>query len=214
MRVLRGTKKLGVAVVAVFAVAIIAAPATYAALTTDSTLSQQITGGVLSTSIRDNTGVVVASPSFTINSVAVSTAAQTATGTFGSSTQRIYVDNPGGADNGWSLSLAAKNGAPATWNDGSGHTYAFNGTTTTGQLTINPSVATLTPTGTNTATGVTRGTQATFTGATPISILVAGNTAEKIWNGYLTGVGVSQIIPASQPAGTYTIELVQTVAAQ
>lgn len=34
-------------------------------------------------------------------------ACQTATGTFGSGSQQIYVKNPDGADNGWVVSLAA-----------------------------------------------------------------------------------------------------------
>ena len=202
----------GLAASAVLAVVVLGTPATYAALTTNSTLSQGITAGVLSTSIRDASGAVVATPSFSMTSVAASTSAQTATGTFGSNTQRITVDNPNAANAGWVLSLAATGGTSATWTSGS-NTYAYNGTATTGQLTINPAVSTLTPTGSNTATGITKGTSATFTGATPITLLNAAAASEDVWNGYLTGVGVSQLIPASQPIGTYTIDMTQTVTA-
>ncbi len=188
-----------------------AAPAANAALTASSQLSQEVTAGVLSTSIRDASNVVVASPSFTMSSVTASTAVQTSTGTFGSNTQRITVDNPTGTAT-WVLSLGATGGSSATWTSGA-NSYAFNGTGTTGQLTINPAAATLTPANGNTATGITKGTSATFTGATPINLLTAGSTADKIWNGYITGVGVSQVIPANQPLGTYTIDLTQTVAA-
>lgn len=201
----------GVALAAVMGV-VITAPFTYAANTATSQLSQAITAGVLSTSIRDAGGSVVASPSFSMGSVAVSTSAQTATGTFGSNTQRITVDNPGGANNGWSLALAATGGATATWTSGA-NSYAFNGTSTTGQLSLDPSVATVTPTSPATTTGVSKGTAATFTAATPITILSASSSANQIWNGYMTGVGVSQIIPASQPIGTYTINMTQTVTA-
>ena len=196
----------------VLAIVLVSTPAAHAVTTssTNSQLSQQITAGTISTSIRDAGGAVVASPSFTLGSVAVSTVQQTATGTFGSNTQRITVDNPGGADNGWVLSLAATSGASATWVSG-GNSYAFNGTAATGQLTINPAAGTLTPTGTNTATGITKGTSAAFASSTPITLLTAGTTAEKIWNGYITGIGVSQTIPASQPVGTYTISLTQTL---
>jgi len=202
----------GLATSAVLAVVVLGMPATYAALTTNSTLSQGITAGTLSTSIRDASGVVVPTPSFAMTSVAASTSAQTATGTFGNNAQRITVDNPNAANAGWVLSLAATGGASATWTSGA-NTYAYNGTTTTGQLTINPAASTLTPTGANTATGITKGTAATFTAATPITLLTAAAASEDVWNGFLTGIGVSQLIPASQPVGTYTIDLTQTVTA-
>ncbi len=201
--------KLSVMALALVAVAFVSAPAAHAALTATSQLSQQITAGVLSTSIRDGSNVVVASPSFTLGSVAVSTGTQTATGTWGSSTQRIAVDNPGGANAGWTLTLAATGGSSATWTSG-GNTYAFNGNATTGQLTINPAASTLTSL-TGTSTGITKGTSSAFTGATPITLLTAASGSDDIWNGYITGVGVSQAIPASQPAGTYTFDLTQTV---
>ncbi len=204
--------QLSVALFALVVVALAGAPAAHAALTATSQLSQQITAGVLSTSIRDGSNVVVASPSFSMGSVAVSTATQTATGTWGSSTQRIAVDNPGGANNGWTLTLAATSGGSATWTSG-GNSYAFNGNATTGQLTINPAAATLTAV-TGTSTGITKGTSSAFTGATPITLLTAASGSDDIWNGYITGVGVSQAIPASQPAGTYTFDLTQTVTAQ
>lgn len=201
----------GLAASAVLAVVVLGTPATYAALTTNSTLSQGITAGALSTSIRDAGGAVVATPSFSMGSVAASTAAQTSTGTFGSASQRITVDNPNGANNGWVLSLAATGGTGATWTSGS-NTYAYNGTATTGQLTINPAAATLTSVS-GTSTGITLGTAATFAGATPITLVTAATASDDVWNGYITGVGVSQLIPGSKPIGTYTIDMTQTVVA-
>lgn len=204
--------KVSFVVMAIVAVGVLGAPAAHAALTANSTLSQSIGSGTLSTSIRDESGAVVSGPSFSLTSTNVSTSAQTATGTWGSASQRITVDNPGGANNGWVLSLAATGGASATWASG-GNTYAFNGNASTGQLTVDPSASTLTV-ATGTTTGVTKGTSAAFTGSTPITLLTAAGSSDDIWNGYITGVGVSQTIPASQPAGTYTISLTQTVTAQ
>ncbi len=201
----------GIVTLSVLAVVVLGTPAAYAALTTGSTLSQSITAGTLSTSIRDASGVVVPTPSFSMGAVTASTTVQTATGTFGSSSQRITVDNPGGANNGWVLSLAATGGGTATWTSG-GNTYPFNGTTTTGQLTINPAAATLTAVS-GTSTGITKGTSSAFASSTPITLLTAASGSDDVWNGYITGVGVSQIIPASQVIGTYTIDLTQTVAA-
>jgi hypothetical protein len=202
--------KVGVTLVAIASV-VATSPSAFAALTATSQLSQQVTAGVLSTSIRDGAGAVVASPSFAMSSAVASTSTQTTTGTFGTPAQRITVDNPTGTAT-WVLSLGATAGASGNWTNGTA-TYAFNGSATTGQLTVNPAAATLTPASGNTPTGITKGTSAAFTAADPITLLTAGSTADKIWNGYITGVGLSQIIPANQPLGTYTLDLTQTVAA-
>lgn len=192
------------------------APAVHAATTANSSLTQTINAGVLSTSVLDAGGSVVASPSFAMSAGTVSTSAgQTVTGTFGSGTQRITVDNPGASNTGFTLTLAATSGAAATWTSG-GNTYPFNAASAAlGQLTVNASVGTLTPV-VGTATGITKGSSATFSGGTntPISLLNAGATSDDVWNGYLTGVSLSQTIPAAQPAGSYSISLTQTVAAQ
>jgi hypothetical protein len=192
-----------------------AGPVAYAALTADSQLTQTINAGVLSTSIRDGSGAVVASPSFGMGAATVSTSLQTVTGTFGTASQRITVDNPGASATGFTLALAATGGASATWTDGA-KTYPFNGASSaTGQLSVDPSVGTLTAAA-GTTTGITKGSPSTFSGGgnTPIQLLNAGASSDDVWNGYLTGVGLSQTIPASTPAGSYTISLTQTVAAQ
>lgn len=206
-------KKL-LGIVSVLTVAVVGAPFAYGDGAASSKLSQAINAGVLTTSIRDSSGAVVASPSFSMNAATASTSVQTVTGTFGSDSQRITVDNPGGANSGWTLSIAGTAGAAEVWTTGGGtpHTYPFNGTSTTGQLTLDPSVATLTVVS-GTATNVTKGTSAAFSGSTPITLLTASSSAEPVWNGYVTGVGVSQVIPASTPVGTYTINLTQTATA-
>lgn len=184
----------------------------YAATTYNSQLTQSITAGSLSTDVRDGAGAIVASPSFSMSSVAASTAAQTSTGTFGTSTQRIAVDNPGGANNGWTLALNATTPGTGAWTSG-GNTYAYNGTTATGQLTVNPTLGAIVAT-TGTATNVTKGTSAVFTGTTPITLMVAATASEDIWSGYITGIGLSQAIPAGQALGSYTLSMTQTVTAQ
>ena len=200
---------LAISAVAVMALGV---PLAYAQTTTNSQITQQINAGVLSTSIRDGAGAVVASPTFAMSAVAASTSQQTSTGTFGSSTQRITVDNPGGANNGWTLALNATVPGTATWTSG-GNSYAYNGATAAaGQLTVNPAVGTLTPT-VGGATGVSLGTSSTFTGTTPISIITAAASSADIWNGYATGIGLSQTIPPAQPVGNYTINMTQTVTA-
>lgn len=208
------TKKLAAGMAAISAIVVLSGTSAYAALS-DSTLFQQvINAGVISTFIGDANGVEVAAPSVVFPAATVSNSVQTSVGTYGTDSQRIYVDNPGGANDGWTLSLAATGGPTATWSGTSG-TYPFNAASSTlGQLTIDPSVGTVTATvGTN--TGISKGAAATFSGGTngPVNLLTAGATADDINRVYLTGVTASQTIPASQPAGTYTIDFTQTVAA-
>ena len=184
----------------------------YAASTYNSQVTQAITAGVLSTDVRDASNVVVASPSFAMTSVAASTSIQTATGTLGTNAMRLSVDNPnGGGATGWTLTLNATTPGTGTWTSG-GNSYPYNGTSTTGQLTVNPSVGTIAA-NTGGTTGVTAGSSAAFTSTTPITLMSAGSTAAKIWNGYITGIGLSQVVPAGQAVGTYTLNLTQTVAA-
>lgn len=192
--------------------ALAAAPPAYAALTATSTLSQSITNGTLSTDVRDGSNVVVGSPSFSMSARNVSTSQQTSTGTFGTATQRISVDNPGGANNGFSITLNATVPGTGTWTSG-GNTYAYNGATAAlGQLTVDPQASTWTAL-VGTTTSITKGSSATFTGSTAITLASTSASLEDIWNGYVTGVGLSQTIPANTPAGTYTISMTQTVAA-
>ena len=205
-------KRVIVLGVSAFALATLVVPAAaYAATTANSQLSQSITAGVLSTDIRDASNVVVASPSFALSAVAASTSQQTSTGTFGTASQRISVDNPGGANGGWTLALNGTVPASTKWTSG-GNNYLYNGTATTGQLTVNPAAGTITAV-TGGATGVTKGASAAFSGGTPITLMTAANTAAPIWNGYITGIGLSQTIPAAQAVGTYTLDLTQTVTA-
>lgn len=195
--------------VAVLVVMGASAPAAHAALTADSTLSQTITAGTISTDVRDGSNVLVGSPSFSMNSATLSTSQQTVTGTFGTASQRISVDNPGGANNGWTLALNATTPGTGTWTSG-GNNYAYNGNATTGQLTVDPTAGTLTARS-GTTTSITKGTSASFTGSSPITLLSAASGSDDIWNGYITGIGLSQAVPANQPAGTYTISMTQTL---
>lgn len=207
--------QLGYIAVSTIAIIAFSISSAYAQTTTDSEVTQSITNGVISTSIRDESGVIVPTPTFAMSAVVVSTSQQTSTGTFGSNSQRITVDNPNGSLTGgaWTLALNATIPNVSGWTSGS-DTYAYNGATATaGQLTVDPSDGTLTAV-TGGVTGVSLGTQSTFSGSTPISLVVASSAAASIWNGYVTGVGLSQTIPPSQPAGSYTLDMTQTVTAQ
>lgn len=204
------TQKIALGIV-VAGVAVALPTAAYAATTATSQLTQSITAGALATSIRDASGNVVSTPVFGMSSVAASTSQQTATGSFGDNSRRVTVDNPSGANGGWTLTWNATTPGTGTWAGGAGN-YAYNGTAATGQLTVNPAAGTLTAV-TGGATGVTLGASAAFSGTTPVTLITAAAASADIWNGYVTGIGLSQTIPASQPVGTYTLDMTQTVTA-
>lgn len=183
-----------------------------AALTANSTITQLINAGTLSTDFRTSAGVLVSNPTFAMNAVSVSNSQQTATGTYGLTEARIAVDNPDASDTGWTLTLNADTPATDVWTSG-GNTYDFNaGSASAGQLTVNASAGTLTAE-IGTLTGITKGALATFTSTSPITILSASSGADDITNTTLYGVTLSQTIPASTPAGSYSITMVQTLAA-
>jgi hypothetical protein len=185
------------------------------AATSDSTnFTQQIGSGTLSTYIGDATGAEVANPSVAFTAKAVSSSMQTSTGTLGTSSQRIYVDNPGGANNGWTVTLAATGGPTAKWTSGSNQ-YSYNALLPTdGQLSINPSIATISNE-VGALTGLTIGTLGTFLSdvTSSITLITAGAGSDDINRVYITGINLIQTIPGGTPAGTYTIDFTETATA-
>jgi hypothetical protein len=175
-----------------------------------STLTQQITAGNLSTSILDANGDEVASPSFAMSAATVSNEQQSVNGTFGTNSQRITVDNPQAAET-WTLSLNVAEPGTSEWTSGS-DSYAYNDSAPNGRLTVDPSTGTITVL-IGDSTGISLGSSASFSGTSPITLMSADNTSSPVWNGYVTGITLTQTIPAGQPAGSYTLDMVQTVTA-
>jgi len=183
-------------------------------------LTQTINAGALTTDVLDASRVPVASPSVAMSAANFSFSCQTITGTLGSTSQRLYVIDPSTTNNGWTLSIAATGGAAAKWqNGGATRNYAYNDATgagcTNGQMTIDPSVGTVTAdcvSGTCTGATVTKGTSTAMTAATPVT-LMTGAAGTNLWRGYLTGASVSQKIPAEQPADSYSLNMTLTVVA-
>ena len=185
----------------------------------NSTFNQTINGGTLATDILDAGRNPVASPSAAMAAANFSFDCQTVTGTLGTTSQRLYVTNPSGTANGWTLSLGATGGGTAVWTDGGTNDYAFNDAAgsgcTNGQLTVNPTVATVNDDCVSTAcTGatVTKGSSTVMTGGTDVD-LMSGDSSANVYRGYLTGISLSQKIPAEQPAASYSINMTLTVAA-
>ena len=189
----------------------LAGSAVYATNTANSTLTQTINAGALSTDIRNSSNAIVSNPTFAMSAVTLSTSAQTSTGTFGENDKRISVDNPGGANNGWTLTLNATTPGTGKWTDGS-NSYKYNGTAADGRLTVDPSTGTDTSF-IGTSTAVTKCSSMAISGSNPVTLMSASAAADDVWSGYITGVSLKQDIPAGQQAGTYTLPMTQTVAA-
>ncbi|MDQ3123940.1 MAG: hypothetical protein M3Q14_04645 [bacterium] len=199
----------------------------------NSNFTQTINAGTLATDIRDNNRVAVANPSVGMSTISYPFACLTGgsrpSGTFGTNTERIYVDNPGNANNGWTLALAATGGATSLWqNGGSTQNYDFNdpggsgctdgvdADTRAGQMTVDPSVGTITADCAScVTTNITRGASTAYNQGTvdSITLLNAAAASDDFGRWYLTGADVDQTIPAEQAADSYTINLTLTVTA-
>jgi len=182
-----------------------------------------------SVSIVDASGATVASPSYPLSPLYTASTCQTATGTFGTSGQRLRV-NGGSVGSGFSVSIAPTNGTTALWNSSSGNYYDFNdssgspagcnsgsdGDGYAGQLTINPSAASIVPQSGCSATGLSLGASAAgySSGSTDSITLLSGSSSAQsgcYWD--ITGIGMSQKIPSLQPSGQYTLDMTVTMVA-
>jgi hypothetical protein len=170
--------------------------------------------------IVDGSGGSVSSPSVAMTTALSSFACQTSTGTLGTSTQKIRITNTDPSRSlGWTLTIGA---STSNWNDSSGHTYAYNNSAgspagcTSGQLTVNPTAATITPESSPeygcTNTGVTDYSSSTaLTGSTQATLVTAGATASYYCYWDITGISLSQKIPPGQHGGSYTLGMTLTL---
>jgi hypothetical protein len=173
----------------------------------------------LAVDIVDGSGNPVASPSITTTSFSKGFSCQTPSGTLGTTTQKIRINNS--TDNpSWALAIAATSGPTARWVSGS-NSYDFNdpsGSTagcTNGQLSFNPSVSTITPQTNCPSTGLTKGSLSAFVQNTNNSIGLITASAPAYIDCYwdITDIALSQKVPASQPSGSYSLNLTLTITA-
>jgi hypothetical protein len=195
---------------------------------TNTQFNQTINPGVLSIGIVDANYATVASPAVTFGAVNTSFNCQTTAGALGTASQQLYIQNPGGANNGWVASIAGS-AATSLWT-GTGATYDFNDDTGSGctdgadtdarggQLTINPSVGTLLVGNclACTTTGITRGSSSAFVQGTTdsITLLTAAASSDDMGDWIFQGISLSQKIPAEQLAvSNYVLPMVVSIIA-
>lgn len=187
-----------------------------------------VTAAALTADIVNASYVTVGSPAMAMNNSTFSFPCHAVTGSFGTASQQIYVNNNDGADSGWVLTLAAQAttdvwdsaGTDYDFNDptGSGCTDGADADSVGGQMTVDPSAATLAvgQCGSCTTSSVTKGASSAFNEGTTnsITLLTAAAGSDDIGDWTLQGVGISQMIPAEQPiASDYDINMVLTVTA-
>ena len=180
----------------------------------------------LTVDIVNSNGISVVAPSFSMDLAYKATACQQPSGIFGVSTQRMRIKNSV-SGTGWNVSLAATNGAAALWrrtdllqaydyNDPAGCTNpGSDGDGEGGQLAVNPTPATFAPDPECTTTGISRGSQASYTQGSinAITVLNASAAASLYCYWDVTGVSVVQQLPPSQEEGAYRLDLTATVVA-
>lgn len=182
--------------------------------------------GTLSVDIVDGGGSSVSSPSVAFSALSSSSSCQSGTGTLGVSSQKIRVNNSTAAP-AWSVSMAATSGATSNWSSGtdsydfndpgsSGCTDSGDADSLAGQLSTDPSVATNTPQGGCSTTGVTLGSASAYNQGTTdnITLISASGSAETNCYWDITGIDLLQKIPSFQATGTYSLQFTITVVAQ
>ena len=177
--------------------------------------------GTLSVSILDSSDDELDDPPVTFGESDLSSNTQIIEGTLGSSSQKISITNGTGASS-WNLNIAAEN-TTSMWTDGT-NSFDFNDTVADGDdadsvggtLTIDPSTLSVTARSGCDVDGLTKGSSGTFVeGSTDsVTLLSADSTADIdcIWD--ITGISLTQEVPASQLAGDYVLTMVLSMVTQ
>lgn len=185
-----------------------------AATSVDTTFNHTIGQGALGVAIVDGAGDPVVSPSVSFaGGVTFSFTPQDTTATLGTASEKIRLTNATTTAT-WSMSIAAKLGPGTTWTTGT-YTHPFDSTggADSGRLTVNPSGGTITPMSGCNTTGLTLGSSNYFVNGTTdsITLLSAGGTAGTLCYWDLTGVALTQRLPAEQEPGAYSLSMTVSV---
>lgn len=183
--------------------------------------------GDLTVSIVDTDGQIVPGAGITMSPTVVLTECQSTSGTLGTPEQRLQITNDLVTE-GWGVSIAATNGPSVLWSAGtpeydfndpagspSGCAAGLDNDTSAGQMSIDPSSSSITPSDSCSTTGVTAAPATAFDeGGTDIIDLANGSSSsERFCSFYVEDISVEQTIPAEQPMGTYTIDMTLTIVA-
>lgn len=185
--------------------------------------------GTLNVDIVDSGGSSVTSPSMDFSAIDTTFSCQTTTATFGVANEKIRISNQTGTA-AWSLSISANSGITSKWDAGGGDEYDYNDNggspngcsdsgvdadLLAGRMSFDFSGATITPQAGCTNTGVTLGSNSSFLQGSTDSIVIAQASGSAQTNCYwdITGISVTQQIPAEQGFGNYSIDMSLSVIA-
>lgn len=200
----------------------------YTSASATSSWTQVIGSGTLSVDIVDAATSTIASPYLNLDNATFSFTCQATTGTFSTSTQQIYIQNPDAADGGWSVTLAAAN--PANVWDGAASDFDFNdptgsgctdgadaGDTVGGQMTVDPSAGVIMvgDCAACSTANVSAGSSFAFSEGVKddITIVTGAAGSDDVGDWAIRTISISQTIPAEQGAASdYTISMVLSIA--
>lgn len=197
------------------------------------TFSATINPGVLITDIRDKFGLSIPNPNVDLGKVINSRSCRygndALSAAFGTEIQRIYVDNPKAALDGWSLTMAPVIKPQSTgWHGQKGEFLDYDdyghdglgcsdsdGDGAGGLLSVDSSKAQLrtdcqTCTPSNMFIG--SGSQ-TFSDSSSLTLIKANSQSDYVGSWYVTGIKINQTVPALQPGDEYSIQFSLTVTA-
>lgn len=172
-------------------------------------------------SFVDAAGDVLASPSLAFTPLTTSFSSQASSATLGTASQKIRIGSA--AQSSWTVSVAPEDGAFALWNGGLLLAYDVNDPNGAsdgldldlvgGRMSVDPSAATVQGVFGCATSGITLGSAASFQQGTVDSItLVSASGAATACSWDVTGIQLQQLVPAGQPAGSYSVTLSVTIA--
>jgi len=162
--------------------------------------------GSISAGFVDNLGNMIDNPEFQISNTDFSMEQKTVSGTIGDANNKIRIINT--TNNPlWTISLSATNGKDSLWENGSGDSYKFNGPDTEGNMEIDPTIMNVI------GTGITKSSKQKFLKDVTDSITIAYSDGTSIVDTVfdLENLGINQVIPANQAAGTYSLNMTLTI---
>lgn len=183
-------------------------PATAVAISGTTTVTA---AGVLAIDIVNSLDQSVSSPSVQFPDYPFNWLNAQSSGALGISSQKIKISNYS-ITHPWTLSIAATSGVSALWQSGT-HSYDYNGLASEGRLYVNPPTATITPGTGCSNTGISTQSAAYFVSGSvnSINLVVASGSAQTECYWYVTGITLTQDIPARQPNGSYSIGMTLTI---
>lgn len=184
-----------------------------------SAFTQTILPGSASVGFTDEAGNGSNEAVVDLNADTVQSNSQVITAVLGTPNQKVHIINPA-LDTKWAVTLAAKNGPSATWdNDNGVDSYDYNNAVgQQGQMTVDPSGANIIAIPDNRTCpvgGLFLGSASSFrAGADPITdiTIVSGSALYSTYCAWdLTGIKIQQVVPAEQPLGTYHLPFTLTI---